>query len=64
MVCVLSFSLTKLTIVETGLLVFTILDGVITRQNCHLEVLIDDNVFPSYSSSKTKAGHHEFDESM
>jgi hypothetical protein len=48
---------------DSGLLVFTMLDGTLHRPNCHLELLIDDNVFSSYTSSKTKGGHHEFNES-
>lgn len=49
---------------ESGLLIFTLLDGDLARQNCYLEVLMDDHVFPSYSSNKVKTRHHEFNESM
>jgi hypothetical protein len=42
---------------------FTLIDCDLAKPNCHLEVLIDDNVFPSYSSNKVRSKHHEFNES-
>lgn len=40
---------------ESGLFVFKLIDGDFAHAGCHLEVLIDDNLFPSYVSAKTKA---------
>jgi Ca2+-dependent lipid-binding protein len=48
---------------ESGLLIFTLIEGEFVQTNCYVEVLIDDLVFPSYSSSKIKSKQHEFNES-
>jgi Ca2+-dependent lipid-binding protein len=50
--------------IESGLLIFKLISGELARSNCHLEVLIDDMVFPSYSSSKVKSRVTEFNESQ
>jgi Ca2+-dependent lipid-binding protein len=50
-------------VTESGLLVFKLISGQLSRSNCYLEVLMDDMVFPSYSSSKVKSKVHEFNES-
>jgi Ca2+-dependent lipid-binding protein len=72
MICIVSelleelglYLLLRLTmVVESGLLLFTLIDCDLARSNCHLEVLMDDMVFPSYSSSKVRTKHHEFNES-
>jgi Ca2+-dependent lipid-binding protein len=52
-----------LTVAESGLLVFTIIDGDNVRPNCHLEVLMDDLVYPSFASNKIRSRHHDFNES-
>jgi Ca2+-dependent lipid-binding protein len=49
--------------VESGLLVFKLISGDLARANVQLEVLIDDMVFPSYSSTKIKTRTTEFNES-
>jgi Ca2+-dependent lipid-binding protein len=48
---------------ESGLLIFTLIEGEFVQTNCYVEVLIDDLVFPSYASSKIKSKQHEFHES-
>lgn len=47
---------------ETGLLVFQIVEGTFAHKNCHLEVVMDDHIFPSYSSSKARQRQHVFGE--
>jgi len=47
---------------ETGLLVFKIIDGDMAQTGCHLEVVMDDNVFPAYISAKTKSRQFSFNE--
>ncbi|KAF2723558.1 tricalbin [Polychaeton citri CBS 116435] len=47
---------------ESGLLVFKIIDGELSHQGCHLEVVIDDFLFPAWSSAKTKSRSHTFNE--
>lgn len=47
---------------ESGLLVFNILEGKFSRKNCHLEVVMDDHIFPSYSTGKTRQKEHVFGE--
>jgi Ca2+-dependent lipid-binding protein len=49
--------------VESGLVVFKLISGELARANCQLEVLIDDQVFPSYASNKVKTRNAEFNES-
>jgi Ca2+-dependent lipid-binding protein len=48
---------------ESGILIFTLLDGDLARPNCYLEVVMDDMVFPSFTSNKVRSRHHEFNES-
>jgi hypothetical protein len=45
------------------LLIFNIVEGDFEKPNCHLEVIMDDYVFASYSSAKIKTKKHEFNES-
>ncbi|KAG8627318.1 hypothetical protein KVT40_004801 [Elsinoe batatas] len=47
---------------ESGLLVFKLLDGDMAHSGCHLEVIMDDNLFPAYSSAKTKSKQYSFNE--
>ncbi|KAL1297970.1 hypothetical protein AAFC00_006478 [Neodothiora populina] len=47
---------------ESGLFVFKLIEGEFSSQGCHVEILIDDNLFPSYSSAKAKAKQHTFNE--
>ncbi|KAI9830545.1 MAG: hypothetical protein M1819_005503 [Sarea resinae] len=47
---------------ESGLLVFKLIEGDLSETNVHLEVLMDDMVFPSYVSSKVRTKHHTFGE--
>ena len=52
-----------LTKYESGLLVFRLISGDFAKPNVYLEVLMDDMVFPSYHSSRTKSRRTEFGES-
>lgn len=47
---------------ESGLLVFTIIEGTFAHTDCKLEVLMDDHIFPSYSTGKCRQKHHVFGE--
>ncbi|KAK7528268.1 uncharacterized protein IWZ02DRAFT_4294 [Phyllosticta citriasiana] len=47
---------------ESGLLVFKIIDGELTKTDCYLEVLMDDNVFPSYTSTKIRSKQMTFND--
>ncbi|EEQ86686.1 hypothetical protein RJZ56_006914 [Blastomyces dermatitidis] len=40
---------------ESGLIVFKLIDGQLAHSNVQLEVLMDDHVFPSYTSPRTKS---------
>ncbi|RMD43016.1 hypothetical protein DV735_g2151, partial [Chaetothyriales sp. CBS 134920] len=47
---------------ESGLVIFKIIEGTLARSDLFLEVLIDDHVFPSYTTSKIKGGLHQIGE--
>ena len=47
---------------ESGLIIFKLLDAELTRSNVHIEVLMDDMVFPSYSSSVIRSRKTTIDE--
>lgn len=47
---------------ESGLLVFNIIEGTFSEKDCHLEVVMDDYIFPSYSTGKARQRHHTFGE--
>jgi Ca2+-dependent lipid-binding protein len=51
-----------LTKYESGLLIFKLISGDFAKSNVYLEVLMDDQVFPSYASSRTRSRHTEFGE--
>lgn len=42
----------KLTFVESGFIVFKFHEGKLAHSNVHLEVLMDDYMFPAYVSPK------------
>jgi len=46
----------------SGLIIFKILDCELTRSNVHIEVLMDDMAFPSYTSSMVRSKRMELDE--
>lgn len=59
-----STTLTKWVIfTESGLIIFKLIDGTLARTNVHLEVVMDDMLFPSYSSSKARSRQTQFGES-
>ncbi|KAI4854620.1 tricalbin [Aureobasidium sp. EXF-8845] len=47
---------------ESGLLIFNIIEGDLAAPGSHLEVIMDDMLFASYTSSKTRSKHHKFNE--
>lgn len=47
---------------ESGLIIFKILDVDLTHSNVHVEVVIDDMAFPSYSSSTVRSRKANVDE--
>ena len=49
-------------LVESGLLIFKLIDGTFQHQSCHLEMHIDDSAFPAYAT-KISSASHKFDES-
>ncbi|ERF72189.1 hypothetical protein EPUS_02981 [Endocarpon pusillum Z07020] len=51
-----------LTKYECGLLVFKIVQGTFAHSDVQLEVLMDDMVFPSYTTSKARQRSHKFGE--
>lgn len=48
---------------ESGLLVFKLISGELSRTNVRLEVLMDDMAFPSFVSAKAQSRHMTFGES-
>jgi Ca2+-dependent lipid-binding protein len=51
-----------LTQYESGLLVFNLVEGHFSVTDVHLEVLMDDQAFPAYSSAKIRQRDHHFGE--
>lgn len=47
---------------ESGLLIFKIIDGQLAHTNTYLEVLMDDNLFPAYTSAKARTQQYSFNE--
>ncbi|QDS70311.1 hypothetical protein FKW77_008263 [Venturia effusa] len=47
---------------ESGLLVFKLISGELAKANCVLEIIMDDMVFPAYSTHKVKTKSYEFNE--
>ncbi|RPB03096.1 tricalbin [Choiromyces venosus 120613-1] len=47
---------------DSGLLIFKIIDGQLAHKDCYLEVLMDDMLFPAYSTARIKNKNVRFDE--
>ena len=47
---------------ESGLLVFNIVEGTFSRKDVLLEVLMDDHIFPSYTTGRARQKQHVFGE--
>ncbi|KAI1333108.1 C2 domain-containing protein [Xylariaceae sp. FL0255] len=47
---------------EAGFLVFNIIEGEMPKTGSHLEIFVDDMLYPSYSSSAAKTRTFKFDE--
>lgn len=48
---------------ESGLIIFKLIEGTLARTDIRVEVLMDDMVFPSFSSAKVRSKHMTFGES-
>lgn len=51
-----------LTAVESGLLVFKLIDGEFAGTGGYVDILMDDMAYPSYSSAKIKSRNMTFNE--
>jgi Ca2+-dependent lipid-binding protein len=49
-------------VIESGILVFKIIEGEFAHEGCYLEVVMDDHLFPVYTSAKTRSHRHVFNE--
>ncbi|OKL63539.1 hypothetical protein UA08_01208 [Talaromyces atroroseus] len=47
---------------ESGLVVFKVIDGQLSHANVYLEVIVDDHMFPSYTSMKIKSKTATFED--
>ena len=47
---------------ESGLIVFNIIEGTFAQTNVQLELIMDDQAFPSYVTSKARQRTHQFNE--
>jgi hypothetical protein len=43
-------------------LIFKLIEGEFAKDDCHVEVVMDDHLFPAYSSGKIKKRNHTFNE--
>lgn len=48
---------------ESGLIIFKILEADLAQRDCHIEVLMDDMLYPAWHSSKVKSKQMTFNES-
>jgi Ca2+-dependent lipid-binding protein len=48
--------------IESGLIVFKLIEGQLAHTDVQLEVLMDDHVFPAYTSQKVKTRHAVFND--
>jgi Ca2+-dependent lipid-binding protein len=51
-------------LVESGLLVFKLIDGEFSTTGAYVDVLMDDMAYASYSTAKIKSRNMTFNESM
>ena len=47
---------------ESGLIIFKLIEGTLAHSNVRVEVLMDDMLFPSYSSAKARSRNTQFGE--
>jgi Ca2+-dependent lipid-binding protein len=48
--------------IESGLIVFKLIEGEFAETGAYVDILMDDMAFPSYSSAKIKSRHMTFNE--
>ena len=49
--------------IDSGLLIFRFIEGEIAKTDTHLDILMDDMMYPAYSTAKIKSHHQKFEES-
>ena len=49
--------------IDSGLLIFKCIEGQIGKTDTHLDVLMDDMMYPAYSTAKIKSHSQKFEES-
>jgi Ca2+-dependent lipid-binding protein len=49
-------------LIESGLLVFKLIDGEFSTTGAYVDVLMDDMAYASYSTAKIKSRHMTFNE--
>ncbi|TGJ85329.1 hypothetical protein E0Z10_g3465 [Xylaria hypoxylon] len=47
---------------ESGFLIFNLIEGEMPKAGTHLEIFVDDMLYPSYASGTAKSQHFKFDE--
>jgi len=48
---------------DSGLLIFKCIEGQIGKTDTHLDVLMDDMMYPAYSTAKIKNHNQKFEDS-
>ena len=49
--------------IDSGLLIFKFIEGQASKTDTHLDVLMDDMMYPAYSTAKIKSHNQKFEES-
>jgi Ca2+-dependent lipid-binding protein len=47
---------------DSGLIIFRLIDGQLAHKDCYLEVVMDDMLFPAFSSARIRSKNTKFDE--
>lgn len=47
---------------DSGLIIFRLIDGQLAHKDCYLEVVMDDMLFPAFSSARIRSKNMRFDE--
>lgn len=50
--------------IESGLIVFKLIEGEFAETGAYVDILMDDMAFPSYTSAKIKSRHMTFNEGV
>lgn len=49
--------------IDSGLMIFKIIDGQFMHKDCYVEVLMDDMLYPAYVTTRLKTKNVKIDES-